>query len=354
MSDLHLGALNSLLTPVDAEGDRVDPGLVSPVLVALCEALRTLCVGADPPELIVLGDMFELALGTAADAGATFAQFVMELIPGTRDAVIAPRIRFVPGNHDHHLWTRARGASYMERIATLPSTEPLPYEAHATRLVPQHDPYPIRDSLIELLALRADPRAKIVVEQSYPNFGIMGSPGRRAIVCSHGHFIEPLYRAVSTLEDFRQARAPDPMSAEDIEAENGAWIDFFWSSMGDSGAAGRWARMLYESLQSEEAVDAEIEAIRRAFSHRPGSGLRGRLEGLLLDGGLTSAAKRSMRRERYQPGTLSDTSRRGLVSYLVRCAPRAGHRRRSPSSSATPTSRSQRSTGRRGCRDRAR
>jgi UDP-2,3-diacylglucosamine pyrophosphatase LpxH len=316
VSDLHLGALNSLLTPVAADGERVDPAQVSPVLPALCEALRTLCLGADPPELIVLGDMFELALGTAADAGATFAQFVTALRPGSGDAVIAPRIRFVPGNHDHHLWTRARGASYMEHISGLPVTEPLPYEAHCTRLVPDEDRYPVRDALIELLALRADPLARIVVEQSYPNLGIMGPTGQRAVVLSHGHFIEPLYRAMSTLEDFRQSRPPDPPSSEDLEAENGAWIDFFWSSMGDSGSVGRWARKLYESLQSDEAVDAEIDAIRRAFSRRPRSGVRGRIEGLLLDGGLTTAAKRSMRRERFQPGSLSESGRSGLISYL--------------------------------------
>ena len=126
ISDLHLGALNSLLTPVDADGERVDPGRPSPVLTALCDALRTFRMGDEPPELVVLGDLFELALGTTADAAATFAQLIRGLRPGSRDGVVAPRIRFVPGNHDHHLWTRARGASYLAHATGLSVSEPMP------------------------------------------------------------------------------------------------------------------------------------------------------------------------------------------------------------------------------------
>jgi len=58
ISDLHLGALNSVLTSVHRDGDRVDQSSVSPVLVTLCEALRSLRQGSDPPQLVVLGDLF--------------------------------------------------------------------------------------------------------------------------------------------------------------------------------------------------------------------------------------------------------------------------------------------------------
>ena len=316
VSDLHLGALNSLLTSVDPDGERVDRSSVSPVLVALCEALRSLRSGTDPPQLVVLGDLFELALCSTEDAAATFARFVVALGLGTADAAVAPGIRFVPGNHDHHLWSRARGDCYMEHISGLATTEPLPVEAHATRLLPDNDPYPVRDRLIELLAARTDTRAAITVELSYPNTGIVDATGRRAVVLSHGHFIEPLYRAMSTLENFRQGRAPQRPSAGDLEAENGAWIDFFWSSMGDSGDMGRWARTLYESLQSEAAIRAEIDAIRRAVSERSMSRFRSHVEGLLLDGGLSAAVERSLRRERHEPALLSENGQKGLQSYL--------------------------------------
>ena len=272
--------------------------------------------GTGPPELIVLGDLFELALSSTEEAAATFAHLVVALAPGTADAAIAPGIRFVPGNHDHHLWSRARGACYLEHISGLPRSQALPVEAHATRLLPDNDPYPVHDTLIELLAARADTRAVITVGQSYPNFGIADSAGRKAVVFSHGHFIEPLYRAMSALQDLRQGGDLVQPSADEVEAENGAWIDFFWSSMGDSGDVGRWARQLYESLQSDEAIEEEIDAMRRTVSNRPASRVKSHLEGLLLDGGLTAAVKRSLRRERHEPVLLSDTGRKGLTSYL--------------------------------------
>ena len=45
VSDLHLGALNSVLTAVAPDGEHVDRSSPSPVLVALCDALRSLRSG---------------------------------------------------------------------------------------------------------------------------------------------------------------------------------------------------------------------------------------------------------------------------------------------------------------------
>jgi len=117
ISDLHLGALNSLLTNVTADGERVDAAAPSPVLTALGECLRALRQpGQDPPELIVLGDLFELALTAPEDASATFTHFVEAVRPGQADAAVAPALRFVPGNHDHHLWSRASDDRYLRLL----------------------------------------------------------------------------------------------------------------------------------------------------------------------------------------------------------------------------------------------
>ena len=93
ISDLHLGALNSLLTHVTADGERVDTTVASPVLVALGACLQSLRQpGSDAPELIVLGDLFELALTSLEDAAGTFAQFISAVRPGEPDGAIAPTI----------------------------------------------------------------------------------------------------------------------------------------------------------------------------------------------------------------------------------------------------------------------
>ena len=89
ISDLHLGALNSVLTSVQPDGEHVDQSSTSPVTAALCDGLRSLSEGHEPPQLIVAGDLFELALSSTDDAAATFAQFVGCLRPGSRRRRVA-------------------------------------------------------------------------------------------------------------------------------------------------------------------------------------------------------------------------------------------------------------------------
>jgi UDP-2,3-diacylglucosamine pyrophosphatase LpxH len=320
ISDLHLGALNSLLTNVTPGGERVDSSAASPVLTALCDCLRSLRQpGQDPPELIVLGDLFELALTAPEDAASTFSQFITALRPGTPDAAIAPALRFVPGNHDHHLWTRASDDRYLRLLQLDPAAIPGPRDRHATHLLPSNDRVPVRDRFIEILASRGNPACAITVEQSYPNLGLTTESGERTVVLSHGHFIEPLYRAMSLLNTvFGSPRsgAKDAVEAWQLEADNGGWIDFFWSSMGDSGDVMGVTRSLYESLQSHEAMHAEIDAIERAIKFAGRSRARADIEAHTVAGLLEAGVGKALR-ERHRPGViLSPHAEAGLVAYL--------------------------------------
>jgi hypothetical protein len=317
ISDLHLGALNSLLTNVTSGGERVDSSAPSPVLTALCDCLRSLRQpGQDPPELIVLGDLFELALTAPEDAASTFSQFITALRPGTPDAAIAPALRFVPGNHDHHLWSRASDDRYLRLLQTDPSAIPGPRDRHATHLLPSNDRVPVRDRFIEILAGRGNPATAVTVEQSYPNLGLTTESGERAVILSHGHFIEPLYRAMSLLDTVFGSPRAGAVEAWQLEADNGGWIDFFWSSMGDSGDVMRVTRSLYESLQSHEAMHAEIDAIERAIKSAGRSRARADLEAHTVAGFLEAGVGKALR-ERHRPGViLSPHAEEGLVAYV--------------------------------------
>ncbi len=236
--------------------------------------------------------------------------------PGSADAAVAPGIRFLPGNHDHHLWSRARGDCYVDYMTGVPRGQKLLPEPSATHLLPANDTFRVRDRIVELMAARTETVAPVTVAQSYPNMGLTDSSGRRLVVLSHGHFIEPLYQAMSALDDVFDRGPQGAPTVDDLEAENGAWIDFFWSSMGDSGSVAGWARALYESLQSEDAIHAEITAIRRAIGRGPGPRARRHVEGIVVGGMLRRATKRSLRRERHVPGILSPAATTGLSDYL--------------------------------------
>jgi len=317
ISDLHLGALNSLLTNVTPGGERVDSSAPSHVLTALCECLRSLRQpGQDPPELIVLGDLFELALTAPEDAASTFSQFITALRPGVPDAAIAPALRFVPGNHDHHLWSRASNDRYLQLLQIDASAIPGPRSRHSTNLLPKNDRVAVRDRFIEILAARGNPATAITVEQSYPNLGLVSDSGDRTVVLSHGHFIEPLYRMMSLLDTVFGSPRSGAVEAWQLEADNGGWIDFFWSSMGDSGDIMRVTRTLYESLQSHEAMHAEITAIERAIKFAGRSGARADVEAHAV-AGLLRAGVGTALRERHRPGIiLSPHAEEGLTAYL--------------------------------------
>jgi UDP-2,3-diacylglucosamine pyrophosphatase LpxH len=317
ISDLHLGALNSVLTNVTADGERVDTAAASPVLTALGACLGALRQpGSEPPQLIVLGDLFELALTSPEDASGTFAQFMGAVRPGTPDAAIAPTIRFIPGNHDHHLWSRAIDDRYLRLLEEDPAAAPGPADRHATHLLPANDRVPVRDRFIEILAKRGGAPQSVTVEQSYPNLGLVADGGRRAVILSHGHFVEPLYRMMSLLDTVFGSPRAGAVEAWQLEADNGGWIDFFWSSMGDSGDIMRVTRTLYESLQSHEAMQAEIAAIERAIRTARGGGGRTDIEAHGV-GGLLRACVGTAVRERHRPGiTLSPHAEVGLITYL--------------------------------------
>ena len=86
--------------------------------------------------------------------------------------------------------------------------------------------------------------------------------------------------------------------------------------MGDSGDVSGWSRDLYESLQSDEAIDSEIQAIRRAIAKGRGSRVRKRIEAVVIGGALLAAAKASLRRERHVSEVLSKNADVGLTSFL--------------------------------------
>ena len=317
ISDLHLGALNSLLTNVSADGERVDASAPSPVLTALGECLRSLRQpGQDPPELIVLGDLFELALTAPEDASATFSQFIGAVRPGRADAAVAAGAPVRPGEprpsplvagHRRPLSATARGGS-------LRRARPQRSSRHASAAGERPD--------TGAGPLHRDPRQAdnaaqaVTVEQSYPNLGLVGDSGQRAVILSHGHFIEPLYRMMSLLDTVFGSPRSGAVEAWQLEADNGGWIDFFWSSMGDSGDIMRVTRSLYESLQSHEAMHAEIEAIERAIKVAGRGRGRSDVEAHTVAGMLRACVGTAVR-ERHRPGiTLSPHAEEGLLTYL--------------------------------------
>ena len=316
VSDLHLGALNSVLTNVGRSGQEVDRHGPAPALEALGDCVRTLYGEESPPELVVLGDLFELALTPLDDAAATFGHFARAVGLGQEGAPVSPTMRFVAGNHDHQLWTRARLDREVVLVAATPPGKRIDEPAHVTPLFPTDDGDAVKARFVEAVVDWAVPGSRVEVINSYPNFGLMDSSKERAVVMHHGHFIEHLYRIVSSLDLLFGASHGVP-SADHLERDNAGWIDFFWSSEADSGDAGTDVRVLYESLVSGRTVDAEINRVSQLIA-RSRRGLVARLERYMVTRAALRAHHVLANRERHQQGAaLSKDAETGLAMYLA-------------------------------------
>jgi hypothetical protein len=273
VSDLHLGADNSLLTQLGPDPGDVDPSKPSEVLVEFAGCLRELVRHNESPvkpTLILNGDALELALTQDNIALMAFERFLELMFPINGEALIAPQIIFNPGNHDHHLWETARETQYVEFLRGKRSKKPgidLPPPWHATNMF---DPDLLDSCLLNAVISRhAHMTArKVCVGTVYPNLCLLNAGESNCVIFSHGHFVESIYMLMTTLGNFVFPNRVVPKQVWDIETENFAWIDFFWSAMGRSGEVGKDIEHVYDMLLVPKASNRLMRQLARAVGHR--------------------------------------------------------------------------------------
>jgi hypothetical protein len=253
LSDMHLGAEGSLLTHMPPGSTEADPLHASPVLQELVYCLRDLIFRNDDrdrmPTLILLGDILELALANDNQAAMVFERFLdFAMEPGFE---LFGNIIYIPGNHDHHLWESARETQYV--LNYLAKTTPktlLDIPWHTTNIFMEDDPNPVPSFLLNALCHRYDHLQKLRINTAYPNFGLMKN--NRGVIFHHGHFIESIYQLMTILKNLIFPKLEEiPRKVWDLEAENFAWVDFFWSTLGRSGEVGRDVEIIYDKMQDE-------------------------------------------------------------------------------------------------------
>jgi UDP-2,3-diacylglucosamine pyrophosphatase LpxH len=327
LSDLHFGAENSILTELVDGGVDVDPHRRSPVMEGLVECLAEL-IGRNEervrPTLILCGDILELALADDNVAAMVFERFVELVFPSHGEPLFASTVYFMPGNHDHHIWEGARERQYAAYVRARPRDEDLEIPWHTTHMLTEKDHQPVDSELLTALIHRATGAAHVTVRVVYPNLALGSADGTRSVAFHHGHYLESIYRLMTTFKDAVFPTRPHPETIWEIEAENFAWIDFFWSTMGRSGEAGVDIGLIYASFQSDVAMDRIADNITRSLGpHLPGPSPVQWLEGRVLRPILRRVTRRIGQLERSQPDVpLTDSGRRELLAYLdgpLRC-----------------------------------
>lgn len=263
LSDLHLGSESSVLTAVDPNTLEPDIHQKSPVLASLVDCLKAILSdhsGAKKPNLVLAGDVLELALATTNVAATVFTQF-LELLLEDEELPVDSTIVYVPGNHDHHLWETARERQYAEYVSE--TTTEIPLEKvpwHTTHLFPWKEKLKVKNRdvesfLLTALAQRTASSTDLRVLAMYPNYGVLSADDEnRCTVVHHGHFIESIYYLMTELRKIVFPGRDHPEEIWDVEAENFAWIEFLWGTLGRSGEVGKDVELVYNILKSKKAT----------------------------------------------------------------------------------------------------
>lgn len=324
LSDVHFGAENSILSCL-VDNDVVDTTTISPVLDRLVAGLSTLIEANEDktrkPTLILNGDILELALASDNVALMVFELFLDRIFPRNGEPLFDSTILYQVGNHDHHLWETARELQYAHLLRELAPDALLPIPWHTTKLYYREDTRPVRSELLERVARRQPHRGDIKVRVSYPNMGIRSADGQTSIVFHHGHFVESMYHLMTTLKSMIFPGRPVPTEVWDIEAENFAWIDFFWSTLGRSGQVGEDVGLVYDMLQSDLAIqklagnlaDGITTASTRNSVWAP---MRGVIRPVVRVVVKKIVARIAASERRTPDAVLSDDAAAGLMTYL--------------------------------------
>ncbi len=241
--------------------DRTNP---SPTTEALAAALRPtledLGQGYDEPaDLVLLGDVLDLSLSPPDRSAQVFETFARSLFLGggkeNKPTHLSRQVFFIPGNHDHSLWTALRyqtetysdTASDRQKLGrSLKDKGVLSRFEQVTPAFTEPDDK-LQSSIIQDILGTATGEA-FTVPVYYPNMGRYSDKTDRAVVFHHGHFIEATYRLLSILVAGFHGRECGPLTVEQLERENGNWIDFGWSTIGENGPIGEDVASVYQFL----------------------------------------------------------------------------------------------------------
>jgi UDP-2,3-diacylglucosamine pyrophosphatase LpxH len=319
LSDMHLGEEDSLLTNLKTASSEIDFAKPSPVLEQLVACLRKLIEQNEKPEkpaLVLNGDILELALAETNEAAMVFERFIELIMPPGKE--LFQKIIYVPGNHDHHLWETARETQYVDYLAEIKPTSLLQKPWHATNLFLERTERSVPSFFLTRLVRRYDHLKNFTIETIYPNLGLMDEQKRKCIIFHHGHFVEPLYTLMTFLRTLIFADSKPPEEIWDLEEENFAWIDFFWSTMGRSGQAGRNIEMIYEKLHDKKQLKQLLHNLANNLAKKydlPGWG--DLMERKILEWAFDLLVDRFFSLERaYTEKALSPDTEKGLWKYM--------------------------------------
>jgi len=252
LSDLHLGAPDSLLAP---------KGMDATAYQAYLDRLLFNPLRAQSPGgakfLVVNGDVHDFALQPYADAFASGAAFFKAV---AASGLLAQMI-YLPGNHDRNVWTLLQHENNVISPLTkgsLPTEYPhvqagvLDAKTGTLQLPGVSLPYGdfFLKGLFQVGASAGAPLPSIPINVVYPNLYVTGgSESARPLLITHGHFF--FFPWVVLTEVFPKNLGIDKgYSLVDLDTINAPITELAWTSLGQAGKLTAAARRVYGGVES--------------------------------------------------------------------------------------------------------
>ena len=262
LSDLHFGEEDSVLTNLAVgkpDSQVTEPSQCMEALINYLHAIKhRLNEGKPIPYLILNGDIIELATSSYPVAVANFRIFLATLAQRR----VFDRLVYLPGNHDHGLWSQIRDTYFIESLSRqleapkgLEHTTPLssPRESHILTLLTSN------------LPMQAISPPFFVAN---PIFRLRSREGHEFLF-HHGHLLESTYKMLTVLHDrllsnlsiAELTKKPLRDHIAQIEKENWPWLDFVWSGFARAGRVGNTTEAIYELLKKPQGVEKLVKRV---------------------------------------------------------------------------------------------
>jgi len=211
----------------------------------------------------------------------------------------------------------ARETQYVEFLARRGFPKTLPKPWHTSDLFWDPKANPVESHFLTQL-LRSYPHlGKMAVHISYPALGLLNESGSKCIIFDHGHFTEWIYWLMSDVRQWFFPWTQKPLEVWNVERENFAWIDFFWSALGRSGEVGAGLETIYEKLQDTRAFEELKVNLAASLASRIGWSITDAVEQRALEILLDYLLKRFGEQERSATDCpLSEEGLKNLYHYV--------------------------------------
>jgi hypothetical protein len=262
-------------TPLEIDGS--EPLFVRDQLLSLLRDVDDVCGNGKVPYLVLNGDAWDVAICNI--------QHVVELswrfFAATRIADRFEQIIFIPGNHDHYLWTMVQTQTCvvrpLERKLGTPGgvgsavVRPFPHAAcgrltlddgalHTFSIDGVRPPYDGNVYTTGLTGSRALP-----VNVVYPNLYVQRPGTGRATLITHGHFFQLGWSLMSDILRPALGSQVPRMSMMYLELLNASLTDFTNYALAQVGPLSAVFTRIYNELRSGQVppeLHRALEAIR--------------------------------------------------------------------------------------------